>query len=252
MWSSGTTDKTGITPTTSTLIGFINSMRTDISANTNTNTNTHINDDRLISLSTSTAQKYMITSQNEISYYQHYQPIDNKVKDIKASRYNNKFVDEHFSSNIPIINGNSSNDSISNVVVDSTNINKIIKLEITGVAKDYGGGRVGGVEVTVDGGYTWHQANGTEKWSYVYQVYPPSPVEDPLLCPDSNRINKKLVPVYNGNSNSNSNSNSKSDEESNDNSNSSSIIKSQVRINKNANLNNNEIRLSTVIKLEIM
>ncbi|HTN44167.1 MAG TPA: DUF4082 domain-containing protein, partial [Nitrospiria bacterium] len=37
---------------------------------------------------------------------------------------------------------------------------------ITGTATDAGGGVVGGVEVSVDGGATWHQAFGLENWSY--------------------------------------------------------------------------------------
>jgi hypothetical protein len=37
---------------------------------------------------------------------------------------------------------------------------------VTGTAVDTGGGRVGGVEVSVDGGTTWHPAIGRENWSY--------------------------------------------------------------------------------------
>ncbi|MEO7143040.1 MAG: N,N-dimethylformamidase beta subunit family domain-containing protein, partial [Bryobacteraceae bacterium] len=37
---------------------------------------------------------------------------------------------------------------------------------ITGTAVDYGGGLVGGVEVSVDGGKTWHPAAGRGNWSY--------------------------------------------------------------------------------------
>jgi hypothetical protein len=37
---------------------------------------------------------------------------------------------------------------------------------ITGTASDTGGGVVGGVEVSVDGGTTWHPANGRINWSY--------------------------------------------------------------------------------------
>jgi hypothetical protein len=39
---------------------------------------------------------------------------------------------------------------------------------VTGTAADSGGGVVGGVEVSVDGGQTWHPANGRESWSYVW------------------------------------------------------------------------------------
>lgn len=37
---------------------------------------------------------------------------------------------------------------------------------ITGTAADTGGGRVGGVEVSTDGGATWHPAIGRAAWSY--------------------------------------------------------------------------------------
>jgi Bacterial Ig domain len=39
---------------------------------------------------------------------------------------------------------------------------------VSGTAADSGGGRVGGVEVSVDGGTTWHPANGRESWSYTW------------------------------------------------------------------------------------
>ena len=41
-----------------------------------------------------------------------------------------------------------------------------IPITITGTAIDAGGGVVGGVEVSVDGGTTWHPAVGRENWSY--------------------------------------------------------------------------------------
>ena len=37
---------------------------------------------------------------------------------------------------------------------------------IRGAARDTGGGQVGGVEVSLDGGTRWHPAEGTETWSY--------------------------------------------------------------------------------------
>lgn len=37
-----------------------------------------------------------------------------------------------------------------------------------GTATDVGGGVVGGVEVSVDGGVTWRPAEGTDRWSYSY------------------------------------------------------------------------------------
>ena len=41
---------------------------------------------------------------------------------------------------------------------------------ITGTAVDNGGGQVGGVEVSVDGGTTWHRAIGRAAWSYSWQT----------------------------------------------------------------------------------
>jgi hypothetical protein len=37
-----------------------------------------------------------------------------------------------------------------------------------GTAADAGGGRVGGVEVSVDGGASWHPADGRETWTYTW------------------------------------------------------------------------------------
>ncbi|MSO56135.1 MAG: hypothetical protein EXQ55_04335 [Acidobacteria bacterium] len=45
-------------------------------------------------------------------------------------------------------------------------------VKIGGTAADVGGGVVGGVEVSVDGGATWHPAQGREKWTYDWT--PPS------------------------------------------------------------------------------
>ena len=42
-------------------------------------------------------------------------------------------------------------------------------VNITGTASDSGGGRVGGVEVSVDNGTTWHPASGRESWSYPWR-----------------------------------------------------------------------------------
>ena len=41
-------------------------------------------------------------------------------------------------------------------------------ITITGTASDTGGGVVGGVEVSVDGGTTWHPATGRQTWSYTW------------------------------------------------------------------------------------
>lgn len=40
------------------------------------------------------------------------------------------------------------------------------ELTVTGTASDGGGGTVAGVEVSIDGGQTWHPAAGTTSWSY--------------------------------------------------------------------------------------
>ena len=40
------------------------------------------------------------------------------------------------------------------------------RVTITGTASDSGGGVVAGVEVSIDGGATWHAAQGTTAWSY--------------------------------------------------------------------------------------
>ncbi len=43
------------------------------------------------------------------------------------------------------------------------------QVTISGTASDTGGGVVGGVEVSVDGGTTWHPANGRASWSYSWK-----------------------------------------------------------------------------------
>jgi Domain of unknown function (DUF1929)/Bacterial Ig domain/Carboxypeptidase regulatory-like domain/Kelch motif len=43
-------------------------------------------------------------------------------------------------------------------------------ITIKGTAADSGGGVVGGVEVSVDGGQTWHRATGRESWSYNWTI----------------------------------------------------------------------------------
>jgi N,N-dimethylformamidase beta subunit-like, C-terminal/Bacterial Ig-like domain/Bacterial Ig domain len=51
---------------------------------------------------------------------------------------------------------------------------------ITGTAQDSGGGVVGGVEVSTDGGGTWHPAEGRETWRYTWTNDQAGPV--PLLA----------------------------------------------------------------------
>ena len=43
-------------------------------------------------------------------------------------------------------------------------------ITITGTASDTGGGVVAAVEVSTDGGSTWHRANGTTSWTYSWNV----------------------------------------------------------------------------------
>jgi hypothetical protein len=47
-------------------------------------------------------------------------------------------------------------------------VQKGVAVTVTGTATDAGGGLVGGVEVSTDGGATWHRATGRESWSYVW------------------------------------------------------------------------------------
>jgi hypothetical protein len=42
------------------------------------------------------------------------------------------------------------------------------QVTVTGTATDLGGGKVAGVEVSTDGGATWHPATGTTSWSYKF------------------------------------------------------------------------------------
>ena len=50
---------------------------------------------------------------------------------------------------------------------------------ITGTATDTGGGVVGGVEVSVDGGTTWHPASGRASWTYTWTPTGQRDVEHP-------------------------------------------------------------------------
>ena len=42
---------------------------------------------------------------------------------------------------------------------------------VTGTASDSGGGVVAGVEVSTDGGTTWHPATGTTSWTYSWLAH---------------------------------------------------------------------------------
>jgi len=50
------------------------------------------------------------------------------------------------------------------------------QVTITGIASDAGGGKVWGVEVSVDGGTTWNAATGTANWSYALVPWQTGPV----------------------------------------------------------------------------
>jgi hypothetical protein len=50
--------------------------------------------------------------------------------------------------------------------LDDAMVLACVPIWISGTASDVGGGVVGGVEVSVDGGATWHPANGREAWSF--------------------------------------------------------------------------------------
>ena len=49
-------------------------------------------------------------------------------------------------------------------------VGTVVTIEGTAVGQD--GGVVSAVEVSTDGGITWHPANGTETWRYEWQVPP--------------------------------------------------------------------------------
>jgi hypothetical protein len=52
--------------------------------------------------------------------------------------------------------------------VDGAVIQSGTVVTVTGTASDSGGGVVGGVEVSTDGGATWHRATGRTNWTYVF------------------------------------------------------------------------------------
>jgi hypothetical protein len=45
------------------------------------------------------------------------------------------------------------------------------QVTLTGTATDTGGGAVAGVEVSTDGGTSWHEASGTTSWSYTWTAH---------------------------------------------------------------------------------
>ncbi len=51
---------------------------------------------------------------------------------------------------------------------DGTTLASGVAVTIRGTAQEQGGGRVSGVEVSTDGGVTWHPASGLENWTYTW------------------------------------------------------------------------------------
>ncbi len=64
---------------------------------------------------------------------------------------------------------------------------------ITGTATDVGGGVVAGVEVSTDGGTSWHPASGTDKWSFEWHV-PDGFDETRILSRASDDSNNTEIP----------------------------------------------------------
>ena len=66
---------------------------------------------------------------------------------------------------------------------------------ISGTATDAGGGVVAAVEVSTDGGATWHTASGTSSWSYVWTVHgAPSTTIRARAVDDSGNIGAASTP----------------------------------------------------------
>jgi hypothetical protein len=55
----------------------------------------------------------------------------------------------------------------------ATKVTTAGEFEVTGTASDAGGGVVAGVEVSIDGGRTWHPAEGTTTWRYTWSATSP-------------------------------------------------------------------------------
>lgn len=51
-----------------------------------------------------------------------------------------------------------------------------VPVTISGTSTDAGGGVVGGIEISVDGGATWKIASGTSSWSYTFTSYVEGPI----------------------------------------------------------------------------
>jgi hypothetical protein len=67
----------------------------------------------------------------------------------------------------------------SSTIITPTNGSTVqlgVQVTISGTAADSGGGVVGGVEVSVDGGLSWHPANDRASWSYSWVPATPGSV----------------------------------------------------------------------------
>ena len=67
------------------------------------------------------------------------------------------------------------------------------RVTITGTAADSGGGIVAGVEVSVDGGATWHAAQGTASWTYDWTPGAPGAVDDSHAAPIDDSGNREVA-----------------------------------------------------------
>ena len=67
---------------------------------------------------------------------------------------------------VPAIPSTDTESPTSAIQVPDTDAELRANTVIEGTARDTGGGQVAAVEVSVDGGNTWHPANGRETWTY--------------------------------------------------------------------------------------
>lgn len=66
---------------------------------------------------------------------------------------------------------------------------------ISGTAVDVGGGRIGAVEVSVDGGTTWRRATGTDTWNYAWTPTNLGPASIKVRASDDNANLSSTVTV---------------------------------------------------------
>jgi hypothetical protein len=81
----------------------------------------------------------------------------------------------------PATRSTDSTSPISNIVSPSDGMTLSGRtVAISGTARDEGGGVVANIEVSTDGGRTWHPAEGMSRWTYAWQV-PPGVTETVLM-----------------------------------------------------------------------